>query len=83
MGSKGVVMGNAIRQSRRRPRVRSVSFLSLWWLIARVATFELLRMGLTEAGERWLIHSVMRWPLAECRGRTRYQRLHNSQRGNL
>jgi hypothetical protein len=73
-------MGNSVRQSRGRPRVRSVSFLSLWWLIARVATFELLAVGASENGCRWLRLEVMRWSLDECRVRTWYQRLHNPER---
>lgn len=35
-------MGNSIAVARRRPRVRSVNFRSVWWLVLREAAWRVL-----------------------------------------
>jgi hypothetical protein len=35
-------MANSVRRARARPRVRSVSFFSLWWVVRREAAYLIL-----------------------------------------
>lgn len=45
---------NSIRRPRRRPRVRSVNFRTLWWVLAREAAFAVCYQdGL---GEPWELY---------------------------
>lgn len=50
---------NSIKRPRKRPRVRSVNFRVLWWLIAREAAWSILWPGAGPArrpeARHWLV----------------------------
>jgi hypothetical protein len=56
-------MPNSARKSRRRPREKSVSFLSLWFVVARQAAWLLLddgqHCGTVRQSKGWIVRSEL------------------------
>lgn len=62
------VMGNTIRRPRSRPRVKSVNFRALWWLVAREAYVQMLLGAVSLKDEADLRRVVALRSLSSLRG---------------
>ena len=58
---------NRIKRARRRPRVNSYSFRTLWWVLAREAVVQVMRAVEPEPDEDAIRELVVDWDGTQCR----------------
>lgn len=56
-----------VHRTRKRARIKSVSFRTFWWLCAREGAFTVLGPFYTERGQQLLKVQLVRLPLAAVR----------------